>query len=1082
MTIPTDAQESIVPMFQASLIRSKLLIPRPTALLHRPRVCQILEDGLQRKVTIASAPAGYGKTSALVDFAQHSPSPVCWYTADERDRDLDRFLKYTIGAIAERFPGFGQRTLAAMTALGSDLFRDPTAIVGELANEILELNTPLVLVIDDYGAVDDAFGIRTFIQRLLEVLPFNCHLMLGSRVLPAVPITRLVAKRQLVGLSGQDLRFTPQEILDLLQLSQIEASEAQAEAIAAHSEGWITGILLLADLLREDAAEALLEGKVATAETYAYLAGEVLSRQPPDIQDFLRTSAVLREMSSRLCREVVDIAETETLLADVERHNLFVTRFGRGRSATYRYHSLFREFLQQQLRQRDPVRYSQLHLRAAEWFEGTDEIEEAIYHYLSAEAYDRATTLMERVAMEWFTRGRVEILLHWASELPEEARANAPRLSLFRSRVLTDRYEYAGARQALAHAEIGFASRGDSAGLAKIHDQRAALALFESRYQDVVTEAQRALEMLEPEQVEERAGTQRLIGRAYIGLGQISEGIEQLQEALSLFRQAGSPYDVANLLQDIAHAYTSQGNLDETVTLLNEALAIRRRLGAPVPLAGVLNNLGYIHYLQGEYREALTLYEDGLAAARKGHDPRWQTYILIGLADLYRDIGIYSRAESLYRSARQVGKAAEPALEVYLLTAQAEMYRWCGDYWRARSLLDRARQLAQEKALESELKGIVSVAEGITLAESGEIQAGLETLSEAVRFLEQQQTRRELARARFLLSKAHLLNQEELEATEELRRAMALAQEIGTSQFAVAEGQHAPDLLELGKAEGISACQRVLEQSEDLRTFAQEQERGIEKPDTDKDLPDRLEIYTLGEERVVRDEDVISSSDWRAAMSKELFFYILLHGPLERDEIGLAFWPGLPKKKITDRFHTTLYRLRRALGADAVVVDDEGQYQLGELDYWFDVEEFEALAERARLLPPYDWQTEDLWRRAAALYKGDFLPEVERVWCVPKRESLRETYVEALVGVGQCHEARKEFEGAIEWYRRALEVNELREDIHRHIMRCYEEAGRRPEALEQYQKCKEILRRELGIDPSAETRKLYAEIAGKNPD
>jgi len=319
-------------------------------------------------LTLVSAPAGHGKTSALVDFGQHSPVPVCWYTADERDRDLGVFIAYLASAIAEGFPAFGKRTQAALASLSGDL-HDPVSVAVELANEILEIDTHFVVVVDNYEALDSDSGIRTFIHRLLEILPHNCHLMLSSRVLPDVPITRLVAKRQLVGLTARDLRFDPQEIRGLLRLSRIRVSESQAEAIAANSEGWITGVLLLANLLRDGAKAALLNTEQATAQTYGYLAREVLSRQPPTVQRFLCTSAVLREMSPPLCREVLRVKRPRTLLEEVERRNLFVIRFGMGAAATYRYHNLFRDFLHEQLRRRDPARCAELHLRAAKRFE-----------------------------------------------------------------------------------------------------------------------------------------------------------------------------------------------------------------------------------------------------------------------------------------------------------------------------------------------------------------------------------------------------------------------------------------------------------------------------------------------------------------------------------------------------------------------------------------------------------------------------------------------------------------------------------------------------------------------------------------
>jgi len=1039
-------------------------------------MCDLIARGLERKLTLVSAPAGYGKTSALVDFAQHNSVPVCWYTADERDRDLSVFVAYLVGAINEQFPGFAERLHPTLDSLSGDLFHDPTSAVGVLVNEILEIDTPFAIVMDNYEALDTASNIRTFVHRLLEVLPSNCHLMLGSRVLPDVPITHLVAKRQLVGLTDQDLRFDPNEIQELLRLSQIEVSESQAEAIVANSEGWITGILLLADLLREETKAVLLDGGKATAKTYNYLASEVLNRQPPDIQHFLRTSAVLREMSPRLCHEVLQIKEPHALLAEVERRNLFVTRFGRGGTATYRYHNLFRDFLHEQLRQRDPARYTELHLRAARQFEQDSGVEETVYHYLAAQSYPDAIVLMERVAMEWFTRGRIEALLRWAETLPEEVRVQAPRLSLYQSRALTDRCAYAQARQALAHAEAGFADRGDMTYSALVHDQRAALALLEGRHEDAIAEAQAALGMLGQDEAAKRAGAQRLIGRAYVGLGRFSEGIAQLQDALALFRRVGGPYNVVNLLRDLVSPLTAQGRLDEAATCLSEALVIGRRLGAPTLLAGVLNSLGCLHYDRGGYRRALALYEEGLAAARRGSDLRHQAYISVGMADIYRDVGAYRRAASLYSVGWRIAQESELSLAIYILVAQVDMYRWRGDHVRAYSLLEQARQLAQEKGLDFEERGLLPLAEGITLAESGELEAGLRLLSSAAHFLEQQQAMRELARARFLLAKVHLLAEDKPQAIGELRRALALADEIGTDQFAVVEGQHAEGLLGLGVAKGVAVCKAIIEKIEHLKAFGEEQTRPVSK--VEEDAVSRLEIYGLGEERVVRDGQPVHPSEWQAAMAKELFFYILLHGSLERDIIGLVFWPDLPARKMRNSFHTTLHRVRHAVGADAVVAED-GQYRLGDVDYWFDVEEFEALIERARLLPPQDWQAEDLRRRAAALYQGDFLPEVERVWCVPKREALREMYLRALIEIGQCHERRKEFEMAIGWYRRALEVDELREGVHRRVMYCYSKSGRRSDALAQYSRCRETLRQEIDVEPSAETKRLYEQIAGK---
>lgn len=1058
-----------------TLIRSKLQVPSPSGLLHRSRLCQALNRGLERKLTIVSAPAGYGKTSALVDFARQAPIPVCWYTVDERDRDLSLFVRYVIGAMRERFPGFGDQVKAVLSDRRADLLQEPTAVIGDLVNEMLDLDTEFVLVFDNFEPVDGALGIREFVHRLLEVLPANCHLMMGSRVLPDVPVTKLVAKRELVGLTEEHLRFTPPEISELLGRSGVDVSSSQAAAIASRAEGWVTGVLLIADLLREEVRVLPQRLERVTAQTYGYLASEVLERQPPDVRHFLYGSSCLRELSPRLCREALHLEGAWSLLAEAERRNLFLTRFGSGGRALYRYHKLFRDFLQAKLQALEPTLYQDLHRRAAVWFDERHDVDEAVYHYLAAEAYPEATALMDRVAMEWFTRGRVETLLRWAESMPEDVRRQAPRLALFQGKILTDRLEYEEALHALDQAEAGFVSRGDSRRLARVHDQRAALALLRGQLQVAIRESEQALRMLSSEQTAERAGARRLIGRAYVRQGHLAEGIRELEAALALFREAGSRYNVLNVLQDLTFAFASQGQLDEAAACLNEALPLARRLGSPTQLAGVLNNLGMLHYERGDYQKAISLHQEGLGVAQRADDARNQGHLATGMATLYRDAGACERAERLYEVAWHAVRGSSPRQAVGILAARADMYRWRGDPARALALLRQAKELSEESGLEGSLRGILALGEGAALAECGEGEAGLELLSEGVSYLEGQGAQGDLGRGLFLRAKTHLLAGDRREALADLARAMDLAEELSTLQFAVAEAWRAENLVQLGLAQGVAGCVQLQKGVERLQAFGRELTGDQMRP-----VPQsrgRLEVYALGDTRVVRDGRPIPGSAWQAAMAKELFFYILLHGPVGRDAVGLIFWPDLPADKVTSNFHSTLYRVRRAVGGETVVVRN-GHYQMGDVEYWFDVEEFESLVERAQFLPPHDWQAEELWRRAVTLYRGDFLSDVDRPWCVPRREELRAKFVQSLIGVARCHEVRGAYEDAVHWFERALKVDALREELHRRIMRCYAEAGRRSKALAQYEMCRAILRRELGVEPSRETIDLHEQLAG----
>jgi len=1060
-----------------TLIRSKLQVPVPSGLVHRARLCSAIERGLERKLTLISAPAGYGKTSALVDFAQHTSAPICWYTVDERDRDLSLFVRYITGAIEERFRGFGAKTREVVRARRGALFREPTAVVGDLANEMLDIDADFVLIIDNFEPVEGALGIAEFIHRLLEVLPSNCHLMMGSRVLPDVPVTQLVAKRELVGLTESHLRFEPEEIEELFADSGIRIRRSKANEIARKSEGWITGILLIWDLIREDVDTALDTLEIGTAQTYSYLASEVLNRQPWEVRRFLSISSVLDEMSTRSCREALGIDGARFLLADVERRNLFVTRFGDDSRAVYRYHDLFRDFLQERLRQQEPARYAEFHRRAAAWFAERHQVEDAVKHYLLAEDYPQATALMERVAMEWFTRGRGETLLHWMKELPEGLRHYAPRSALYQGKILTDRYEYRGARQALSDAEVGFSERGDSTQLARVHLQRAEVQLFEGKYEDVLEQARLALAALDSDGRAERAQARRMLGNAEISLGRWTTGVANLEKALALYREIGSPYDVVNLIQDLAYALAGQGRFNEAASYLTEALPLARRLESSSQLAGVLNSLGWIRYARGKYREALKLYNEGLVVARRGHDPRSEGNIADSMATIYRDLGDYQRAELLYDVAWRIAGESRPDVAVLILAARADMYRWQGDPGRALTVLEQASDLAERRGLNAEVDGVLRLGQGIALAEDGDVQRGLESIEAALSFLSEQGAKQELARGRLLFAKALFLGGESQRAVEHLRQALNLSAGMGTDQFAVVEGQHTRELLALGVSEGVLPCRRVLEEMENLDALKRDLIEGVVER---RAAPEGyLKIHALGGGCVLRQGRPISSSEWRAAMAKELFFYILLRGPVERDTAGLVFWPNLPAEKVTSNFHSTLYRVRQAVGSEAVVLE-RGKYRVG-VDYTFDVQQFESLVERARLLPRHDWQAEDLWRQAVELYGGDFLPEVERAWCVPKREALRTEYIEALFELARCHEARGALEEAVSWYRQALDEDELREDLHRSIICVYAELGRLSDVHAQYRDCQDRLRQELDVEPSRETQKLYEEVTGRMP-
>jgi DNA-binding SARP family transcriptional activator len=237
-----------------------------------------------------------------------------------------------------------------------------------------------------------------------------------------------------------------------------------------------------------------------------------------------------------------------------------------------------------------------------------------------------------------------------------------------------------------------------------------------------------------------------------------------------------------------------------------------------------------------------------------------------------------------------------------------------------------------------------------------------------------------------------------------------------------------------------------------------------------------LRIQTLGKEIIERDGVLVLTTDWRAATAKELFFYLLFIGPETREQISLNFWPESSSNRVRSNFHTTLYRVRQALGENVIIFRDETYCVSPALDIWCDAHEFQSLAKQARPMSTRDARTEDLWRRTASLYHGDFLPQLDSEWILAYREELRETYLESVVHLGLCAQARKDYKQAVVMFKQALKLDPYREENHRLLIRCYGEQGERGKIQTHFRYLLRLFDEELAVEPSRETMSLVKSL------
>jgi LuxR family maltose regulon positive regulatory protein len=1062
------------------MIPTKTLIPRRSPhLLHRPRLVDRLHRYVDRALTLVSAPAGYGKTSLLIDFAHDAPFPVCWLSLDASDRDLYTFVEYLVAALRHRFPQFGGATLRALTG-NSGLGRNPLPLVGVLVHDMLD-NVPefFALILDDYHTVDDSREINQLLTPLLTYRPDHCHLIFASRTAPAgLPIIQLTARSQVAGVGPAHLAFTAEEIQALLaQAHDIHLSSAQAEELAAESEGWIIGILLSTEAMWQGMRDLLARANLRHAQDagtregpiYTYLAEQVFVEQPPDLCDFLLASSTLEEMNETRCREALGLASVACTMREIERRGVFVTTVADETTGTwYRYHHLLRNFLQTRLQTQDPARFRQLHQRAADWFEADEQWESAVAHRLIAGDARAAAQTMDAAVSSLFYAGRMATLVAWHEALPEPLRPEFPRLPFFAGRALVAFGRLDEAMPLLSQAEAIFTEEGETERALLAALDRANIWYGRGRPADALALVQEVL-VKAADHPTPAAEAHRLAGTSCLNLGRPEEALDHLYTSLALYRELGWAHEAALAYLDLALALLRVGQRSEAWACQDKAIELYRQSGPSDLLAVALNDVACgRYYLTGDYAPALTYLHEALAVARAAGAPRAQALALLTTADLYRDLGALEQATAFYARAEEIARQVGDAAFVnFATTGLAQARLMAGETLEALGLAAQARDQAERRGDVYQF-GLSCLTLGAAHLDAGDPATALAEIERGRDLLMQSGARPDLTRAYVLLARAREATGDGEAALAALGQALDVGIKTQSFHYLVVEGQRAFGLL-----------RQALKRNPADRRPAEIMDRIRALPDVAREIvgglapaalphPPALRFYGFGPGRVAKDGETLPLSAWGSALARHLVFYSLVHPPRSRDQIAATFWPDASPDRAKATFHAVKCQAHRALGRSLIVYED-GRYRVEpEPDCWFDVAAFESLLEghegrQARL------------EEAVSLYRGDFLEGYDVAWSQPIRERLRLRFRDALIELGESYTAQRRFDRAFATLSRAVAIDDLHEPASRALMRLYALDGRSHAALDHFRQLQERLQ-ELGTAPAPETQALYQEI------
>ena len=1066
-------------MSPAPIVTKVLLPPRPPGLLRRERLLDALHQHIDRKLIFVSAPAGYGKTTLLIDFAHETDLTPCWYSLDPTDRDPRVFLEHVLTSLAQRFPGFGEQTRRVIES-GAPLTNGAVQVVGALVNEMVsQIPEWFVLILDDFHALQEAPEVSQILTTLLSYQPEHFHLIIASRVVPGtLPFISLAARGDVAGLSMGDLRFTPDEVQAVLARGrQVTISRQEAARLADETEGWITGILLTQEVLWEGEFDVWARARASGEPIYDYLAGEVLARQAPEMRSFLLHSSTLEEMSPALCREALGIGDADRRVQELEQRNLFAVRLEE-QADRFRYHALFRNFLQARLRRRSEETFSDLHRRAAAWFEGLGDLERAARHYLSARVPADPARAIDRASRDLLKAGHFETLTRWAEQLPAEDVRARPRLALNVAEAAFRLGRTDLSTHWLAVAKAQAQAEDDHVLLVRILSTQALERYNRGQYEEGLRLAEEALGVSIPPDSEQITSAvvdaQRIRGMCLMWLGELDAAQCCLEDALESSREIENDQWRVLVQEGLVACLHRQGRSEEAVRLGRVVVDTCRRLENPGYLAEALNDLAYNLYLIGEYSEALQAVQEALRTAR-GIGHRWvEAFALTSLGEMLRDMGDPQGAiEALEQGVALADDVGQAFLSAFAREALALAHLRQGNVEAAQTWAEEALQRAERVASETGL-GRYQATLGLIQVEAGQAATGMEMLERGWALLERVGQAPEIARA--CLFRAYALYQtgQEGGALETVAQSLVPTLEAESGHHLRIEGLIAAPLLERAVAEGLGGEHLAALQAEIARFEAAARE-ALERREMEHEAPlPRLQVYGFGASRVERDGVPIPEEAWPSATARHLLLYLLLHSPAARDEIGAALWPDLRPARLPGTFHTTKYRLQQTLGINPVVYEG-GMYALGDdVEIWFDVDEFERLLDRARSSPPA--RAARFLQTAIELYHGDFMARYYADWSIDARERLRQRYLEAVAQLADWLIRQRRYDRAQALMRRGLAADDLREDFYRRLMEVYARTGRPEEAVAEYRRCAEVLERELGVEPEPETEALFEEI------
>ena len=831
---------------------TKCVLPkRNPQTLSRRRLLDLLHGQIAMRTQVLVAPAGYGKTTLLGDFASELDVPICWYSVDASDQDIRTLIDGIMASVRTRFPDFGKITAARLDNC-RDLAAEIPQVIGTLTGELSSaIPDYCVLVLDDCQNVESGELSRMVVNQLLERAPDNCHVIISSRIpldLPA--LARLRLKHAAAEVQMSQLAFTADEVKNLLAEQRgLHLTDEDAEQLVVKNQGWILGILLSAYSLRagkpQKRAFAFLHHDVDR-----YLTVEVYDRQAPELRSFLLASATLEQIEPEICDRLLGKYNTLRFIRALEKESLFLQCIDQDQ-ALYRYHQIFREFLQRKLMEEHTEEYLSLHARAAKIYRDFGRHHEAVAHFLKARDYGEAADEIKSASPGYLKTGKWTTVSRWIEALPERERAD-DEISLL----------YAQSLIYLGRANESIKILNEIAGRVneeKNHLVKARALNWRSAAYSLVGYASRAQDDIENAiaLLERYPSPPALLGDVYKRLGKrkreqgkFQTAERYLKKALSRFLEVYDLAEISDIYNSLGIIYGQLCQTEKAGINFEKARQGWAKIGDLGKTASCLSNISRLYQRRGQFELALETLGTALEKADESGYPRVQASVLINQGEVLRDIDRYKEALNSYQRGLDLAREViEPFFVMWAKAGLGETHRLLGNRDRAEAYIKEAVAEAREQNLAYEA-ALFTVQLGIMAYEKAEYEAGIKVLEKAAGQLAGMSDRDALAKVSFHLAQAFFLAGKTEKALEYLKKCDTLADQLGYDEFIAVEGRKAIALMEFAISQDVNPT-RFAGALEKVRVRRSAQNEIAEPESARADIKSTVKAYAFGEARVI---------------------------------------------------------------------------------------------------------------------------------------------------------------------------------------------------------------------------------------